>query len=265
MRILWCLVIGVFLVNEPAFAQARFPFTAAATADRVNVRAGQHNNYESVAVLKKGDLVTVLGKQYSWFRVALPAGSRAFLKAEYVKVLSPELGEVAVEKLNVRSAPQAEATAVGQVKQGQKFFIRETQAGWIGVQTPLAGVSGWVQESFLVFKSDGALKAVDPDDVAARKEAEIKVRLEKESVKTALLKKNADGSLSCSGMLFKRESVVAPYQVGREGRIVCFVDGPAAVLDSFAGSAVTVSGTVKAIPAEAEAAVLALTKIKFDL
>ena len=66
MRCLVLLAAVLFVLTEPAFAQARFPYTAQTVSDRVNVRAGQNNNFESVAVLPKGTPLTVLDKKFKW-------------------------------------------------------------------------------------------------------------------------------------------------------------------------------------------------------
>ncbi|MBF0388157.1 MAG: SH3 domain-containing protein [Candidatus Omnitrophica bacterium] len=266
MRGFCLLVITLFVLTEPAFAQARFPYTAEAVSDRVNVRAGQNNNFESVAVLSKGTLVTVLDKKFKWYKVALPAGAKAYVKGGYVKLLTPEIGEVLVDRLNVRSAPNTEATTVGQLKQGQKFFVQKVDGEWVWIK-PATGVYGWVNEALLSFKSDvpRAEAVPEPDVAAAVKAAEVRAGEARLAQKTALLKKLDDGLVECAGQLRKTEGGSAGYKIYREETPVCFVDGPQAVLEGFTGRVVRVQGRIKNVPADADVAVVSLLKISLAL
>lgn len=266
MRRLVLLVTILFVLTEPAFAQARFPFTAETVSDRVNIRAGQNNNFESLAVLPRGVSLTVLEKKFKWYKVFLPAGARAYVKSGYVKLLTPDLGEVTVDRLNVRSAPNTDATTVGQLKLGQKFFVQKNDGEWIWIK-PAEGVYGWVNEALLVFKVDGvkAASAPDPDTTAAVKASEAKAEQARFAAKTALLRKNADGTVECSGKLRKAENGPAEHMLVNGATTVCFVDGLKAVLDGFIGSDVRVQGKVKAVPANADAAVITLSKISLAL
>jgi SH3-like domain-containing protein len=261
----------VFIValcfTEPAFAQARFPYTAETVSDRVNVRAGQNNNFESVALLPKGAAVIVLGKTFNWFKVFLPDGSRAFVKAQYVKFLTPEIGEVLVDHLNVRAAPNTEATTVGQLKRSQRFFIAQRQGDWVWIK-PADGVYGWVNDALLVFKNNAVSEPSrkDPGSADAVKESVSRAAQAKAQAKIELLTKLAGDMVECSGRLVRVEAVPAAYKVTRgDNRPVCYVDAPAAILDGFVGSNVRVKGALKSVPAELDAGVVSLSKINLDL
>ncbi|MBF0593805.1 MAG: SH3 domain-containing protein [Candidatus Omnitrophica bacterium] len=277
MRWVCLFLTALIAFTEPAFAQARsssasvpaakgFPFTAETVSDRVNVRAGQNNNFESVAVLPKDTMLTVLDKKFKWYKVYLPVGAKAYVKSSYVKLLTADLGEVAVDRLNVRCEPNAEATTVGQLKQGQKFFIQKNEGEWIWIK-PADGVYGWVNEALLVYKMEGARGNTEPDPntVAAVKASEARAEQIKLTAKTALLIKSADGSVECAGKLQKVEGAPAAYKILHDNASVCFVDGPDAVLSSFVGSNVRVAGKIKTVPADADAAVVTLSKISLAL
>ncbi len=266
MRGFFLLVISLFVSCEPAFAQARFPFMAETVSERVNVRAGQNNNFESVAILPKGAALTVLDKKFKWYKVSLPAGAKAFVKSEYVKALTPELGEVTVDRLNVRSAPNTDATTVGQLKLGQKFLIQKNIGDWVWIK-PAEGVYGWVNEGLLTFKTDGVrVNVTDPDAAAAVKASESRAEQVRKDARTVQLKKNADGSVECAGKLQKAQQAPAAYKIiNNSGAVVCFVDGVPAVLESFVGSDVRLLGKIKSVPSDAEAAVVSLSKINLAL
>ena len=175
-------------------------------------------------------------------------------------------GRIVLYRLNVRSAPNTDATTVGQLKQGQKFFIQQNQGAWLWIK-PVDGVYGWVHESLLVFKRDGALAKTgpDPDALGAAKTSEILAEQAKRQAKTALLKTSADGMVECSGKLRKIEGGPAAYKILRDGSAVCFVDGPQPVLDGFVGVDVRIQGRVKSVPDDADAGIVALSKISLAL
>ncbi len=254
------LVMLLFVLPEPAFAQARFPYTAQTVSDRVNVRAGQNNNFESLAILPKGVLLTVLDKKFKWCKVSLPAGAKAFVKSAYIRFLTPDLGEVTVDRLNVRSAPNTDATTVGQLKQGQKVLVQKNAGEWVWIK-PAEGVYGWVNESLLVFRSDGAQPRLDPVPNVV---PSVKVS-QASAARMALLKKNADGSVECAGRLVGAENAPAAYKIINGDVTVCYADGVKSVLDGFIGSEVRLQGTMKVLPSETDAAVILLSKISLAL
>ncbi len=155
MRWFISCVVLLFVLSEPAFAQARFPFTALTVSDRVNVRAGQNNNFESVAMLAKGTVVIVAAKSFQWFKVFLPLGSKAFVKGEYVRMLTPEQGEITADHLNVRAASNPSATSLGLLDQGQKVIVQGGPDDWLWIKPVDGRLYGWIHESLLAFKSDG--------------------------------------------------------------------------------------------------------------
>jgi uncharacterized protein YgiM (DUF1202 family) len=265
MKLVFPLFIFFIFVNEPVFAQARFPFIAEVNTDRVHIRAGQHNNFESLAVLSKGDRVTVLSKSYSWYQVALTPGAKAFVKADHVKVITSGLAEVLAHRLNVRAAQSTEASIIGQLQQGQKFFVKETINDWVWLQ-PVNGISGWVQESFLVYSKIGALDTgIDPNDAAAQREDELRKKRLRDEAKIALLTKAADGQVHCEGNLRKELGTPPIYQVMRNEVVVCMIEGPKAAMDPFVNSRVNVTGRIKSIPEEADAAIVSILRIKLAL
>ena len=114
MRLILSLVF-LWLAPWTAFAAPKFPYTAEAVSDRVNIRAGENNNFEIVATLSKGDRVIVTGKSFSWFKVRLPEDAKAFIKSEYAHLITPEVAEVTADRVNVRAAPNTNAAILVQV------------------------------------------------------------------------------------------------------------------------------------------------------
>jgi uncharacterized protein YgiM (DUF1202 family) len=268
---LWGFIL-LCLFSSSAFAQAKFPFMARVKADRVNVRAGQSNNYEALASVNKGDELLVIGKNYSWYQVRLPEGSKMYLKMDYLKLLSTEVGEITADRVNIRARPNTNSSIIGQLERGDQFFIKENSGEWIWIR-PLVKAQGWVHEDFLEFKNQGASAKLfqNPADAAARAKAEKAALERKRLAKFAGLRAVADGQHEAEGILVKfREGKGIIYKL--MGRIedapgdVClaYIDGPASMLAHFTGSKVIVRGAAKD-DASLDTAVLSISKIKLSL
>ena len=267
MVVRFFISLAVFLsAAGPVYALPKFPYTAEVTSDRVNVRAGENNNFEAVATLNKGDRVIVTGKGFTWFKVRLPEGSKAFIKSEYTRLITPEVGEVTADRVNVRAAPNTNATVLGQVVKGNNFFVKEARSdGWIWIR-PVDEISGWVHESLLVFKTNQILPTVkEPVLEVPKKMAELKAPSSKPVVKTVLINKIANGQVECSGKLIKVDGAPPVYKIFREGAVVCLVEGPPDVLNRFENANVIVQGKPKEDKISLEAPVVAVSKIKLSL
>ena len=269
--LLWGFIL-LCLFSSSAFAEAKFPFTARVKADHVNVRAGQSNNYESLAEVNKGNTLVVIGKNYSWYQVRLPEGSKMYVKMGYLKLLSTEVGEITVDRVNIRARPNTTASIVGQLVRGDQFFIKENTGEWLWIR-PLAKAQGWVHEDLLEFKSQAVPAKLfeDPADAAVRAKAEKAAAERKHAAKFAGLKAAADGQYTAEGVLVKfGEGKGVSYKLmGRTENAkgdVClaYMDAPASMLAGFTGSKVVVRGAAKD-DASLDAALLSVSKINLSL
>lgn len=265
IRFLSSLLVFLF-VSSAAFALPKFPYTAEAVSDRVNIRAGENNNFEIVATLHKGDLIILTGKSFAWYKVRLPDGAKAFVKSEYSRLITPEVGEVTADRVNVRAAPNTTATVLGQVTKGVQFFVKETRPdGWVWIK-PVDEISGWVHESLITFKSNQILPtATVPVVEVPKNTAEIKAFEVKPAAQPVALTKIAGDQVECSGKLIKVEGAPPVFKIFREGAVVCLVDGPMDVLSRFENKNVIVQGKPKQDNKSPEAPVVAVSKIKLAL
>lgn len=115
----------------------------------LNVRSGPGTTFAKVAELKQGDLVNLLEKVSSFWRI----GAGQFVSADFVQVLqaapaapvASRKGRVNNSFLNVRSGPGVNFPKVGELKMGDVVSILETTAdGWMRV-----GDGKWVLGKFV--------------------------------------------------------------------------------------------------------------------
>ncbi len=115
----------------------------------LNVRSGPGTTFAKVAELKQGDLVNLLEKVSSFWRI----GAGQFVSADFVQVLqaapaapvASRKGRVNNSFLNVRSGPGVNFPKVGELKMGDVVSILESTAdGWMRV-----GDGKWVLGKFV--------------------------------------------------------------------------------------------------------------------
>ncbi len=142
--------IGVFFIKQ-SFAEELFPFVGEISRGPVNIRAGANTNFEIVAKLAKADEVVVLAQNFEWYKIQLPLTATAFIRADYIKEHSNNIGEVVGDKVNLRCQPKAEASPLGQMRQGDLVKLIEKASDWWKIEPPAAAVA-WVHKDFVQLK-----------------------------------------------------------------------------------------------------------------
>jgi hypothetical protein len=84
--------------------------------EKLNVRSGPSLNYSVVAVLNKGDIVSLRGEFNNWLKIAPPRGSRVWISEDYVELIEPPKPKPVIEtipepELVIEPAPDPEVEA----------------------------------------------------------------------------------------------------------------------------------------------------------
>lgn len=79
--------------------------------EKLNVRSGPSRNYSVVAVLSKGDAVSLRGEFNDWLKIAPPQGSRVWISEDFVEFIEPPKPAPVIEtipepELVVEPAPE---------------------------------------------------------------------------------------------------------------------------------------------------------------
>jgi len=119
-----------------------------------NIRAGDNVNFEILCQLGKGEVVKIIGKRYSWFKVALPKKAYLYIKSDYLTILSEEgVGEVNAVRVNLRAGPGTKYSILGQVSKSERLKVVSGNNGWHKIEAP-DGTSGWIHSSQITFRPD---------------------------------------------------------------------------------------------------------------
>ena len=148
-----CLSVSLALVSAgKGQAGEHFPFLGEITRGPVNVRAGANANFEVVDKFNQGHEVVVLGKSYAWYKIQLPSTSAAYVRADYIKVVRGNMGEITGNKVNVRVKPNSNSSVLGQVSRGDLVKLSERVDAWWKIDPPFT-IAGWVHADFIRRKS----------------------------------------------------------------------------------------------------------------
>ena len=255
-RIVAILTI-VSLVPFPVFAaQESFPFLAQGINERVNVRAGQSQNFEKLCQLEKGEEVIVVGKDFSWYKIQLPSRTHVYVSDKYVRLAGSMEGEITGDRVNVRSSAKAESTILGQIEKGARIRVIEKLQGWYKIAPP-AQVFGWVAEGLVTFKSMD-ITAYRPKEreksPAAGSGKEVSdasqtQQLSAQAPGPALVPPDSQNA-SVIGVLrllpLRQDKTDVSYELLIRNKPAYFIQGPRAMLDDFARYTVTIDGTLNA-------------------
>ncbi len=243
----------VFLVPLPVFAaQESFPFLAEATNERVNVRAGQSQNFEKLSQLDKGEEVVVVGKDFGWYKIQLPPRTHVYVSDKYVRLAGSMEGEIVGDRVNVRSSARVESTILGQIERGARIRVIEKLQGWYKIAPP-AQVFGWVAEGLVTFKSRD-IAAYRPkereESQAAGPGKEAGEVSQAQQPVTPTLASVGSKNVSVTGILRllppRQDKTGVSYELLIRNKPAYFIEGPRAMLDDFARYTVTVDGNLNA-------------------
>lgn len=104
--------------------------TTASTS--LNVRSSATTSSSIVAVLQKGNYVTLLEQSGSWWRVEYADGRYGYCHGDYITPVSGTVARVATQStgLNVRSGAGTSYARVGYLEKGENVIVLSSSNGW---------------------------------------------------------------------------------------------------------------------------------------
>jgi SH3-like domain-containing protein len=265
--ILLCLIISIGpRMNPVAAREESLPFLAETTSDEVNVRAGQSTSFERVDQLRKGEEVLVVGKEFSWYKIQLPASSHSYLNKQYVRLLGPSAGRgggqrqaggITADRVNIRAGADIHFSILGQLTKGEQIYILEDKGEWYRIE-PVAESYGWVDERFLTFKSHDVAGyrsklsprpslEFKPQVAVAGSEPEIKEKRKEEEKAPSKEKLPVPKTLTLVGNVEVYEYEGKDdihYKIIVDGKVVGYIQGRNHLLGRFLHRRVRVEGDV---------------------
>lgn len=194
-RITIFIVLLLLAASLSAYAGQDFlPFTGAASSDGVNVRADSTVSSPVVCLLTKGQLIEVAGGSYEWYRIKLPKGAPAYLRADLVSCIDNPPANIVTHKIdstqaagnaqlqgccrnakvieprvNVRSGPNESSWIIAKAQANDVINIVEAAHGWYKI-TPPDNSYGWVHKKFIAKANAEASQKPAPSTAALQVE-----------------------------------------------------------------------------------------------
>lgn len=258
-------LFSVFLLwINPLYAQQEiFPFLAEVNAEGVNVRAGQSANFERLCQLAKGDEVVVVGRNFSWYQIQMPPGTKVYISDKYVQLLNRQEGRIASDDVNVRAGAGIHHTILGELPAGARVRILQKTQEWYQIEAP-SSIVGWVSDQLVTFKSRSvaAYQPAHPivdDPIAQENLPPVPSYQEKapEQASRPLLEflspvsgvDTKEAAVAVQGILeplSNASTSPVQYQILVDGRPAYYVSGLKHIFDKFERRKVSVEGEIDA-------------------
>jgi len=154
-------VVSLLLCAVPCLAMAgeaepQPPFVGEVTATHVRIRAGGNVNYTILSVAEKGQRVQVRERREGWLGIAVPEKCTVWVSKSLL-TLDPDgkQATVAKDRVNIRARANATSDVVGQLLEGAKVRIVDTDGDWCGIAAPPQAMA-WIDGHY-VRKVEGAV------------------------------------------------------------------------------------------------------------
>ena len=121
----------------------------------MNMREGPGMDYDVCGYVHHGEEVEVLSKSGIWSRVRNEDGDKGWIKTKYIDGTTKALGtgtktvKTSGGSLNLRTGPGTGYDVKGQVANGAKVKVLNTEGSWVKVTVQSSGRTGWIQEKYL--------------------------------------------------------------------------------------------------------------------
>ncbi|MED4016401.1 SH3 domain-containing protein [Sutcliffiella cohnii] len=151
--------------TTPSTSNSSNSFVGEVTATSLNVRSEPSSQGKVVGSVKKGQQITVLGQQGSWYKIQ-HSNQQAWVSSEYVKTTSTPSSNSSSQKtnavvtassLNVRSEGSLNGKVVGSLTRGANVTIVNEQNSWAEIEYS-GGKKGWVAGWYLEKKAASTVK-----------------------------------------------------------------------------------------------------------
>lgn len=157
------LLTGLFCIITPATSIWADTMTGYSTAEDLNLRKEASTQSKSLAKLKAGDSMEILGEAGNWYQVQYKE------KTGYVNKLYVNKEWIAfsnTSNLNLRKKPSASSKVLDQLNQGDSMIVLGKEGKWYKVQYNKK--TGYVKKDYIEFQYN---VYVDGSKVNLRKKA----------------------------------------------------------------------------------------------
>ncbi len=142
------------------FMTATSCFAAEGTVitDALNIRSAPSTSSTVISKAYKGQILDITSKEDSFYRI-IYNGSIAYASTDYVSVNVKSIGTVTTNLLNIRSAPTADSSVVGQLAYGDEVQLTGANGNWYEIL--LFGQLRYVHSDYISARDTSVLASRD--------------------------------------------------------------------------------------------------------
>jgi N-acetylmuramoyl-L-alanine amidase len=129
----------------------------------LRIRSGPGTTNSIIAVLGKGDPVSILDQEGEWLNISSDKGS-GWVHQDYVQTNKKEskkiestpiekVGTISTSALNVRSEPDLNSSVIGTLQKGDTVTITASVPGWYQIQ--FGNSEAWINDQYIQINQNG--------------------------------------------------------------------------------------------------------------
>jgi len=121
--------------------------TGRVAVDQLTVRALPEKTAREMGIIKKGDVVEVLGRQGEWLKIGCPSGIRLWVPATSLKI-EGGVGVVDEESVEARAGGAFNMPKIATLKKGENVEVTGHVGTWAKIVPP-EGAAAWVYGKYV--------------------------------------------------------------------------------------------------------------------
>jgi len=114
----------------------------------INIRADSRINSFSLGKLKKDEIVTIVGENFGWYKIILPARFSCYVASKYLEKIDKYKAKCEADRVNIRYAPSLNSLIIGRINKNSIVKVYDYGKEWSKISCfPYA--YGWVYKEFV--------------------------------------------------------------------------------------------------------------------
>ncbi len=242
--------------------------------DGLNLRTDSTIGSQSIAKLKRGQVLVAVGKLYEWYRVKLPEWVKVYVYRKYAQTRDGKV-EIIANRVNIRSGPDLSYAVLGQANSGDRFSLCRRQLGgdWLCVLSGDHPLYGWVHEKGVevlpgevkVGKTEVKKEVVEVKEKPVAKEP---IEKKEETTGKSAVKEDLPIAKGIVREMGRVLGVKYKYKlVDEKGKVLYYLSGEREMISPFVDKEVFVFGEVNSVVRDVpvlSVRKIALTKVGLD-
>lgn len=148
IKSLFLLIACIMHFCLPTYANLEKITYGKTITEDVNVRVDSTTQSVTITLLKKDELVKIVGNNFDWYLIQLPQTIPCYIMKKYVTIEKPNHAKINATTLNIRLSPSLESLIIGKIPKNNLVQITEELDNWLRVDAN-AYTRGWIHKNLV--------------------------------------------------------------------------------------------------------------------